>query len=49
MCFCVVEFQASVSLLNSPFKCNVILTLSRLHLSKTEGTVYDPAMRCTYC
>ena len=24
MCFCVVEFQASVSLFNSPFKCNVI-------------------------
>ena len=24
MCFCVVEFQASVSLLNSPFQCNVI-------------------------
>ena len=34
----VVEFQGSVRLLNSPCKCNVIYTLCRMHLSKSEGT-----------
>ena len=34
--FVVVEFQGSVRSLNSPFKCNVIYTLCRLHLLKRE-------------
>ena len=40
----VVEFQGSVRLLNSPFKYNVIYTLRWLHLSKSEGTMYDSAV-----
>ena len=48
-CFFVVEFQGSVGLLNSPFKCNVIYTLRRLHLSKSEGTMYDSAVYIELC
>ena len=47
--FFVVEFQGSVRLLNSPFKCNVIYTLHRLHLSKSEGTMYDSAVYIELC
>ena len=35
-CFCVVEFQASVSLLNSPFKCNVIYFVGCIYRSLRE-------------
>ncbi len=31
--------------IGSPFKYNVIETLRRLHLSKSDGTVYDSAVR----
>ena len=47
--FFVVEFQGSVRLLNSPFKCNVIYTLRRLHLSKSKGTMYDSAVYIELC
>ena len=38
----VLEFQGSVSLLNSSFKYNVILTLRKLHLSKSEELCTTP-------
>ena len=47
--FFVVEFQGLVHLLNSPFKCNVIYTLRRLHLSKSEGIMYDSAVCIKLC
>ena len=47
--FFVVEFHGSVRLLNSPFKCNVIYALRRLHLSKSEGTMYDSAVCIELC